>query len=153
MSSRLFQTMREEHGLAYSIHSGLNFYDDVGALVISAGLDPEHLAKALKIITRELQRCVSQLPRTSEIRQARDYLIGQLDLSLETTDNQMTWLGEHLLAYRRIIPPHEVKQRLKEINPSDVKRVARQFLRPDHAHLAIVSPRRRTENLLGLLRF
>ena len=56
MSSRLFQTVREDQGLAYSIYSGNSFFDDTGDLVISAGLDLANLEKTLKIILRELKR-------------------------------------------------------------------------------------------------
>jgi predicted Zn-dependent peptidase len=153
MSSRLFQTLREDHGLAYSIHSSLNLFDDVGALVISAGLDPRHLFNALKLIARELRRCRERPPTASEVRQARDYLIGQLDLNLESSDSQMTWIGEHVLAYRRIIPPQQIKQRLKETTPGELRKVASEFLRPDRVHLALVSSRKKEEPLLQRLRF
>lgn len=96
MSSRLFQVLREDHGLVYSIHSGLSFFDDVGAMVISAGLDAEKLPTALKLIWRELKRFTEEVPAAKEMRQARDYLIGQIDLGLESTESQ----------FRRAEPGH-----------------------------------------------
>jgi len=151
MSSRLFQVLREDRGLAYSVHSGLSFFDDVGTLTISAGLDTDKLPQALRLIVAELRRCTEKPPPAEELRRARDYLIGQLDLSLESTENQMNWIGEQLLAYGKIIPPKEAKQRLTEVKPAQVRAVAREFLRPERMNLAVVSPLKQTTGLTSLL--
>lgn len=151
MSSRLFQVLREEHGLAYSIHSSLTSFDDVGALVVSAGVDTDKLRQAMKLVMRELKRCTETLPSAAELRRARDYLIGQLDLSLEGTENQMNWVGEQLLGYGRIIPPTETKQRIAEVKPAEVRSVAREFFRPERMSLAMVSPLKSTKGFPELL--
>ena len=151
MSSRLFQVLREEHGLAYSIHSSLTSFDDVGALMVSAGVDTDKLRQAMKLVMRELKRCTETLPSAAEIRRARDYLIGQLDLSLEGTENQMNWVGEQLLGYGRIIPPTETKQRIAEVKPAEVRSVAREFFRPERMSLAMVSPLKSTKGFAELL--
>ena len=151
-SSRLFQVLREEHGLAYSIHSSVSHFDDVGCLTISAGLDNADIAKALELIVRELRRFLDHPPTPKELRQSRDYLIGQLEIALESTDNQMMWLGEHLLGYGKVIPAEEIKRRIYEVRASELKKVAREFLRPDRISAALVSPLRsdpRIEKLLG----
>ena len=151
MSSRLFQVLREEHGLAYSIHSSLGLFDDVGALVISAGLEPDKLRQGLKLVMRELKRCTEKPPTTAELRRARDYLVGQLDLGLEGTESQMNWVGEQLLGYGRIILPSEAKQRIVEVKPAQVRAAARDFFRPERMSLAIVSPLKTTAGLADLL--
>jgi predicted Zn-dependent peptidase len=151
MSSRLFQVLREDRGLAYSIHSGLSFFDDVGTLTISAGLDTDRLPHSLKLILLELKRCAQIVPGAAEMRRARDYLMGQLDLSLESTENQMTWVGEQLLAYGKVISPKETKERLAEVRPAHVRAVAREFFRPERMNLAVVSPLKSADRLMGLL--
>lgn len=140
MSSRLFQVLREDNGLAYSICSSLAFFDDVGTLTISAGVETDKIEKSLKLIMSELALLAKSLPSRSELRRARDYIFGQLDLNLENTENQMTWLGEQYLGYGKIISPAELKQRLAEITPAHVRAVARDFFRPDRFNLALVSP-------------
>jgi len=105
MSSRLFQVVREDRGLAYSIGSCIGLFDDVGTLTISAGLETKNLAATLKLIVQEIQRLAMTLPSKIELRRARDYLLGQIDLGLEGTTNQMMWIGEQLLNYGKIIPP------------------------------------------------
>lgn len=152
MSSRLFQTVREDQGLAYSIYSGNTFFDDTGDLVISAGLDLGNLEKTLKIILRELNRMREELVPAAEMGRARDYLIGQLDLSMEGTEHQMMWVGEQWLGYGKIFPPELVKKRLSQVSAADVRAAAREFIRPDQFNLALVSPlksARRVEKLLA----
>ena len=151
MSSRLFQVLREDSGLAYSITSSTSLLDDTGALVISAGLDTDKLPRALKLIMRELRRFVDRAPGAAEMRRTRDYLIGQLDLGLEGTENRMTWLGEHLLAYGCPGSPAEVKRRVAKVQASEVRAAARDFLRPSQMNLAVVSPLKKAARLVHLL--
>ncbi len=151
MSSRLFQVVREEHGLAYSIQSGQNSFDDTGALIVTAGVDTAKAKPALKLIAQELKRCREKLPSATEMREARDYLLGQMDLSLESTENQMMWLGEQLLGYGRIQKPEDIKRRLAEVKPSDIRAVAREFFTPARMSLALVSPLKSDRGLKELL--
>jgi predicted Zn-dependent peptidase len=151
MSSRLFQVLREDHGLVYSVCSSLCFYDDVGALTISAGLDTEKLRLVLKLITGQLDRLTHTMVGVSELRRARDYLIGQIDLSLESTENQMMWLAEQMLGYGKTVPPEEIKRQLVAVKPNDLRAVAREFFRSDRLSLALVSPLERDKGLANLL--
>jgi predicted Zn-dependent peptidase len=152
MSSRLFQVVREDLGLAYSIYSTPSFFGDAGDLVISAGLDTDNLTKTLRLIVRELRRIREAAPSAAELRRAKDYVIGQIDLSLESTDNQMNWLGEQLLGYGRIFRPSEVKRRLREVTDDEIRAVARDFFRPERLNLALVSPLKSANRLAGLLK-
>jgi predicted Zn-dependent peptidase len=152
MSSRLFQIVREDLGLAYSIYSAPSFFEDTGDLVISAGLDTDKLPQTLKLILRELGRLVDAPPGIAELRRARDYAIGQIDLALEGTDHQMNWMGEQLLTYGRVFRAAEVKRHLHHVRTTDIRDVARSFFRPDHFRLALVSPRKSTADLHRLLR-
>jgi predicted Zn-dependent peptidase len=151
MSSRLFQVIREDRGLAYSIYSSLGYFDDVGTLTISAGLDLGNLTQTLTLIVRELSELRSNLATPGELRRARDYVIGQIDLSLESTDSQMMWLGEQLVGYEKIHQPEEVKQRLSEVTPAEIRAAARDFFRPERLNLALVSPLKSDKGLASLL--
>jgi predicted Zn-dependent peptidase len=147
MSSRLFQEVREDRGLAYSIYSTISFFDDTGDLVISAGLDAENLPRVLRLVGRELGRLRQDLPSAAEFRRARDYVIGQMDLGLENTENRMMWLGEQLVGFGRVFEPALIKRRLARVTPSEVRAVARAFFRPDRVNLAVVSPLKAPPNL------
>ena len=152
MSSRLFQVVREDRGLAYSIYSSLGYFDDVGTLTVSAGLDTGNLTQTLDLIIRELRQLTRTLPTAVELRRARDYVIGQIELGLESTDNQMMWLGEQLLGYGKIIPPDEIKQRISEVKPAEIRAAARDFFRPERLNLALVSPLKSDTGLAALLK-
>jgi predicted Zn-dependent peptidase len=151
MSSRLFQVVREDNGLAYSICSSLTFFEDVGTLNISAGVETEKLEKALKLVVGELALFTQQLPSKAELRRARDYIFGQLDLNLENTENQMTWLGEQYLGYGKIISPEEVKSRIAEVTPGEIRSAARDFFRPERLSLAVVSPLKKVRAIHPIL--
>ena len=151
MSSRLFQILREDRGLAYSIYSSLNYFDDVGTVTISAGLDAHNLEKSLRLIRRELEQLATTTPPAAEFRRSRDYVIGQIDLGLESTDNQMMWLGEQLAGYGKVIPPEEVKRRIGAVKRGDLRAAARAFFRPERINLALVSPLKKERGMAKLL--
>ncbi len=144
--------MREKHGLAYSIYSSLSFFDDVGEITISAGIETDKLQKSLKLITREMHQLAKTAPSVLELRRARDYLIGQLDLSLEGTENQMMWMGEQLLGYGKVVPAAEIKRRLAEVKASQIRAIAQVFFRPERLSLALVSPLKNIKGLANLLK-
>lgn len=151
MSSRLFQIVREDTGLAYNIYSSLSYFDDVGDLVISAGLDTDALPKVLRLIVRELRRLKTTALSAAELGRARDYVIGQMDLSLENTENRMMWLGEQILGYGSLVTVEEVKARLHAVRAADLRQVARDFFHPVRANLALVAPLKRDRGLVKLL--
>jgi predicted Zn-dependent peptidase len=151
MSSRLFQTIREDAGIAYSIYSSNSFFDDTGDLVVSAGLDEDNLQRTLKIIVREMKNLRNKPVPKSELRRACDYVTGQLDLSLENTENQMMWVGEHMLGYGKISKANEVKSRLSKVTTADIQQMAQQFFVPNRLNLALVSPLKSSRGLDKLL--
>lgn len=153
MSSRLFQILREDKGLAYSVYSSWAFMEDTGALTISAGLDHGDLEKSLRIIARELRKLGDTAVSNAELRRARDFVIGQMELSLEGTENQMNWMAESLLAYGKIITPAEVKDSLAAVTSAAVREVAREYLQPSRLNLALVSPLENSGHLNELLKW
>jgi predicted Zn-dependent peptidase len=149
MSSRLFQVLREDRGLVYSVYSTPTFFADTGDLVISAGLDTANLPKVMRLIARELRRLREKPVPVAELRRARDYVLGQIDLGQESTDNQMNWLGEQLLGYGRIFSPEETKRRLATVGSADIRSVADDFFRPSGLNVALVSPLKSERGLLA----
>ena len=85
------------------------------------------------------------------MRRACDFVIGQIDLGLESTDNQMNWIGEQWLGYGRICRPAEIKRRLQQVTAAQIRTVARDFFRPERLNLALVSPLKSDKNLLKAL--
>lgn len=151
MSSRLFQILREDQGLAYSVHSSWALMEDTGVLSISAGLDHGDLEKSLRIIVRELRTLTEKPVSAGELRRARDFIIGQMELNLEGTENQMNWLGESLLSYGKIITPAEAKARLATVTAAAVRAAARDFFHPQRLSLALIAPLKKSASLGRLL--
>jgi predicted Zn-dependent peptidase len=151
MSSRLFQVIRESHGLTYNIQSSLTTWADTGDIVVSAGLDTGELEKTLRLVIGELDRLCSRAPGAAEVRRARDYILGQFDLSLESTENHMMWLGEQWLNHNQFTPPATIRSRIAAVTPAAIHRAARDFLTPPHRSLALVSPRDSDRGLARLL--
>ncbi len=151
MSSRLFQTVREDRGLAYSIYSSLSSFDDVGILTVSAGLDPSRLQETLQVILDQLRMLREKVPSQAELRRARDFVIGQMDLSLESTESQMNWLGENLISYGKVISPEEVRQRLASVTASQIRAAANFFFQPDRMNLAVVGSLKNKDRIQRLL--
>ena len=147
MSSRLYQSLRERHGLAYSVSSSPNHFADIGDLTISAGVDSDRLTQALELTQKELRRLKRRAPSAEELKAACDYVIGQFELYLESSENYMTWLGESVAGHGDIASPNLVKKRLRSVSPKDVLTVAREFIRPENMTLAVVSPRKGERNL------
>lgn len=152
MSSRLFQVVREQHGLAYAIQSATAYFTDTGAFFVSAGLETKKLRKALRLIIRELQRAAAKPPTAAELRRTKDYSIGQMWMGLESSSNQMMWAGEHLLAYGRIEDPRQIEQRVQAITTEEVHRVARDLFQDHRLNTAVITNGHRPEDLAPLLR-
>lgn len=140
MSSRLFQVVREKHGLAYSIHSSMHLYEETGALVVSAGLDRKRVMKAIGLIVGEMVRFRDARVGPRALRRAKDYAVGQLKIGLESTSSQMVWLGEHTLGYGKVDQPEEVIRKLERVTEDDIRRVASAILRAPRISLAMVTP-------------
>ena len=140
MSSRLFQELREKHGLAYSVHSSMHLYADTGVLDIAAGVDTKRMSKAVELILREVSLLKEKLVGAQELRRAKDYAIGQLRIGLENTGSQMMWVGENLLGYGKVISPDEVVRRLEAVDAGDIREVARQVLHRRNTSAAMITP-------------
>jgi predicted Zn-dependent peptidase len=151
MSSRLFQKLRERHGYCYSVNCGMVTLDDTGAFQISAGLDPSKLEKAIRLILHELTAIGDKGLSRAELRRAQDYTIGQTLMGLETTTNQLMWMGESMLGYGHILPPEEIEQRICNVTPDEVQGVARECLQRGRLGVAVVGPIKSADQLRGWL--
>ncbi len=140
MSSRLFQKLRERRAFCYSVSSGMVTLADTGALHVSAGLDPAKLEPAIRLILREIESLAKNGPTRAELKMAQDYTVGQTLMGLESTTNQILWMGESLLGYGRVLCPVEIERRILAVTRDEVQAVARECLHRGRLGLAIVGP-------------
>jgi predicted Zn-dependent peptidase len=151
MSSRLFQKLRERHGWCYSVQTSMVTLADTGAIHVFAGLDPGNLEKAIRLILRELESICHKAPSRAELKKAQDYTIGQTLMGLESTSNQIMWMGESILGYGHILDPAEAERRLLAVTPEDVQHTACYCLNRVQLGLAIVGPLKDKEKVRGWL--
>jgi predicted Zn-dependent peptidase len=147
MSSRLFQAVREELGLAYDISSGLVDYADAGALEISAGVDPDSLDKALAAILIELARLRDELVPADELGRAKRYLSGGLELRMDETRHVASWIGGQEALHERVLTVDEALAEIDAVRPADIQRLAETLVVDDGLRLAAVAPARAMRGL------
>jgi predicted Zn-dependent peptidase len=140
MSSRLFQKLRERHGFCYSVSSGMLTLEDTGALHICAGLDPARLKRAVQMILKELESLSERGATRAELKMAQDYTIGQTFMGLESTTNQIMWMGESLLGYGHVLSPAVIERRIHALTRDDLKAVAKEVRETGRLGLAVVGP-------------
>jgi predicted Zn-dependent peptidase len=140
MSSRLFEEVREKRGLAYEIKSGVNFYEDTGSVIISAGVEPKKASLATRVIMRELGRLKQKPVSKSELRRAKDYFLGQLTLGLEDTLDHALWYGERVLYGGEIPNLSDIRRQIETVSAGDIQALARQLFKTGKIHLALIGP-------------
>ena len=141
MSSRLFLNVREERGLAYDVDSYVVDYADAGALVVRAGVDPGKVRRALRAILDELARLRDDDVPAEELRKAKGYLCGRLELRLEETRHLASWLGAQESLHERVHTLEEAVDEIRAVEPSSIRRLAGELFRDDGLRLALVAPK------------
>ncbi|HEX9888737.1 MAG TPA: pitrilysin family protein [Nitriliruptorales bacterium] len=139
MSSRLFQEIREQRGLAYSTYSYAASYTDAGTYGAYLGTTPTRVDEALKVVRDELDR----LPETidpEEVARAKGNVRGSTVLGLEDTGSRMTRLGKMVATEAELVGVDEALRRIDEVTVADVRRVAGQILGQHPRTLAVVGP-------------
>ena len=140
MSSRLFQSIREEQGLAYDIGSYFNSYAETGNLVISAGVDPSHTQETLRAILTELLRLCDTPVAADELERIKAYTCGGIVLGLEGTQQVASWLGSQECLHNRVLNVDEILARINAVTVQDIQRVAQACFVPEWRRLAIIGP-------------
>jgi predicted Zn-dependent peptidase len=153
MSSRLFQSIREEQGLAYDIGSYFNSYYETGNLTISAGVDPSHTEETITAIVTELTRLCDETVPGDELVRIKAYVKGGMVLGLEGTQQVASWLGSQESLRHQIRKIEEIIAHVEAVTEQDIQRVARACFAPEWRRLAIIGPDdpRRAEHFGKLL--
>jgi predicted Zn-dependent peptidase len=152
MSSRLFQSVREEMGLAYDVSSYIVDYADTGAFVVSAGVDPDRIAPAVAAILDELARVRDEVVPEDELARSKRYLGGRLELRMEETRNLASWLGGQEALHERVLTLEEALAELNAVTSDGIHALAGRMIRDDGLRMAVVAPPRRGRRLESLQR-
>ena len=139
MSSRLFEEVREQRGLAYDIHSGAHFYSDCGAFVVESGIDPHRVDEAIPVILKELGKMRDGVSE-EEWRQALQLTKGRMMLRMEESRAVSSFLGIQELIRGEVQSVDEVIANISAVTKEDIKRAANRVVKPENLVLAVVGP-------------
>ena len=142
MSSRLFQSIREEAGLAYSVFSAADFHRDCGSLTIHLGVSPERAREALGRLRHELDLLITAGPEPAEVESAKAQLKGSIIMSQESVTNRMVNIARQELYTGHYTPPETQVEQVLAVTLEDVWSLARQLLRPEGFTLTALGPER-----------
>lgn len=139
MSSRLFQEIREERGLAYSVYSYHSSYKEAGTFTVYTGTAPEQVSQVFDIVTHVLRDVADHGITEKELVKGKEQLKGSLMLSLESTNSRMSRLGKNELLLGRHLSLDEILAKIDRVSHDSVLAVAQELFRSKLA-LAMVSP-------------
>ena len=144
-SSRLFQTIREDRGLAYSIYSEPNFYDALGTFCISFGVSKENLKETMSLIVSEINLLKEHLITHEALEHAKNHLRGSFFLNLEGSDNYMDMIGRIELFAHRDKNIDDMLDKINSIQMSGVTTLIDHCFETNHIALAIVGDIEKSE--------
>jgi len=124
MSSRLFQEIRENRGLAYSVYSYLPTYTDAGLVVVYAGTSEESLQEVLDLVLKEFKSLKTEPFKNGEVETSKEHLKGNLLLSLENSENMMTRLAKNEIYFNTYVPVGKILQEIEGVNEEKVRSLA-----------------------------
>ena len=139
MSSRLFQRVREERGLAYSVYSFTGGFADAGQFGVYAGCQPGKTDEVLSLIVAELDQVAAGDLSEAEIERGKGQMRGGLVLGLEDAGSRMTRIGKSEIAYGDILGLDEILARIDAVTPADVADAAADVLNRPRC-LTVVGP-------------
>lgn len=131
MSSRLFQTIREERGLAYAIYSDLNPYSDTGSLCVFAGTSSSRAVQVVDLVMAEFSRLKNELMPEDELRRAKDQLKGNLLLSLESSMSRMSNLARQQMYFNYFFDQDEILKSVEGVTAEQVRAKANELFKPE----------------------
>lgn len=149
MSSRLFLRIREQEGLAYSIHSGISNYEDTGSFHIQAGLDKLRIEPAIKLIREELSKFKEI--REEELQRAKDHIAGKMAIDLEDTAAISIWYGVQELMTGQVLESREKIEKIMAVTLQDILYTGEEIINFNRSNLAIIGPFKEEDKFKRLL--
>ncbi len=140
MSSRLFQNIREAHGVAYSIYAFANLYRDTGVFGIYLGTDPRKRSRALELIWTELEKLVREPVLDTELTRVKAQYKAGFVMADESMQHRMFRLGRQLIYYGRTMEVNEYLKRIEAITSSAIQSLAQELFTPNAFLTMILEP-------------
>jgi predicted Zn-dependent peptidase len=138
MSSRLFQTIREDQGLAYSIFSEMNPFRDTGSLCVYAGTSVDKTRKVLQLTLNELRRLKEETVSDVELKRAKDQVKSNMVIGLESSGSRMANLARQQMYFGRFFGVDEIMEEIETVTPTDVQELAQELFQPEAMALTLL---------------
>jgi predicted Zn-dependent peptidase len=138
MSSRLFQTVREERGLAYSIFSDLSPYRDTGSLCVYAGTSSSKAVDVIGLVMKEFSRLKTEALPEDELRRAKDQLKGNIILGLESSMSRMSNLARQEMYFEHFFGVDEIMQKVEDVTAAEVMQMANELFDGDKVAVTLL---------------
>lgn len=153
MSSRLFERIREKMGVGYYIHSSFDEYKGHSHLAASVGVDKARVQEVVTAIISEMSRLATELVADTELQKAKEYVIGNTYLALESSDAIAEYYAVTDFLKGELVDPKELADEIQAVTAADIQRVAREIMRDDKLAAAFVGPVQNEEDIKTILHF
>jgi len=140
MSSRLFQEIRENQGLAYSVYSFLSAYMDTGLMGVYLATDVDNVNPALETIQREIKKIGKGEISEADLSAAKEHLIGGIYLASESADGRMMRIAKNEFNFNRYVEYEELVSELEKVTVDNVIDVSNDIFRQDRISLSTLGP-------------
>ncbi len=147
MSSRLFQSIREERGLAYSIYSYPSIYKNGGSLVIYAGTNPNQIEEVISLIYSEINDIIENSLSEEEVTKSKEQLKGNYILGLESTSGRMSSIGKSELLLNKIYTPKEILDKIDSVQLADINTVIKKIFNFEEVAVTAVGKREQIKSI------
>jgi predicted Zn-dependent peptidase len=138
MSSRLFQAIREDRGLAYSIYSEMNPFRDTGSLAVYAGCSATNTSEVLALTLAEFTRIKAEPVAPEELERAKNQIKGNMVIGLESSSSRMSSLARQQMYWGRFFSIDEITAEIDRVTAADLQRLANQLLQPHSLALTLL---------------
>ena len=140
MSSRLFQEIRENRGIAYAVYSFIVSHIDTGMFGIYAGVDPKRTHECIDLILKELRGLKTKRVESAVLQGAKEYLKGNLVMASESVDNQMARLAQNEIHFDRYVPLEEILENMESVSEDDLIDLSRTLFEEKQLVLTLLGP-------------
>ncbi|HUS96160.1 MAG TPA: insulinase family protein, partial [Hyphomicrobiaceae bacterium] len=147
MSSRLFQTAREERGLCYSIYASAWGLKDSGMFVIHAATGHKLVAELARVVTGEIENCAAGGVTEPEVRRAKAQIRAGLLMALESSSSRAEQMARQLLCHDRVIDTEELIARVDATTVESMTKFANKLLSSVRPAVAVVGAGKRSQKL------
>jgi predicted Zn-dependent peptidase len=139
-SSRLFQAIREERGLAYSVYSFSGQFQDTGQIGLYVGTRPDKIGEAMTVVAAELERLRRDPGTPEELERAKENVKARIVLALESSSARMNRLGGSVLFGLPLLEPEEIMEKIDAVTVDELKELADELWAPERLSAAGIGP-------------